>query len=262
MARDDYEKSSGPCDITCLKGTLLAFNFIFMLGGFVALAVGIFTVMQKMDYVAILNSGEYTAVVYLLIIAGGLVVITGFLGCFGALQKNNKLLTIYFGLLVVIFLAEFIAGITAFVYRLNISSKLEADLQNSLNLNYARNDSEALTAAVDQMQQKFQCCGVNSYSDWQKSYFIKQDNPESLKTPESCCKSMSAGCSKSDHPSNIYRVLGSEPMGCLRKLTVYLSDHLFILCITGIAVSLLEVLVMVLSCCMRKEVEKEEAQPY
>merc|ERR1712002_868584 len=117
MGREDYEKKNSTCDIKCLKATLLAFNFIFILGGAVAMAVGLYTVLKKMDDVAVLESGEYLAVVFLLIIAGALVLCTGILGCIGALQKSQKLLTVYFVLLVIIFLAEFAAGILAFIYR-------------------------------------------------------------------------------------------------------------------------------------------------
>jgi len=262
MGREDYEKSSGPCDIKCLKATLLAFNFIFILGGAVAMAVGIYTVLKKMDYVAVLESGEYMAIVFLLIASGALVLCTGIIGCIGALQKNNKLLNLYFVFLVVIFLAEFVAGILAFVYRGNIEEKLRGDLRQRLNLNYNTTGHEALTAAVDKMQQDFQCCGVEDYSDWSGSAFVKQNNVNKLKTPQSCCKTPSPTCSQSAHPSNIYRVLGSQKMGCLVKLKVYFTDHLFILSITGIVVALLEILVMILSCCLRKEIKLEEAQPY
>jgi len=260
--REDYEKSSGPCDIKCLKATLLAFNFIFILGGAVAMAVGLYTVLKKMTYVAVLGSGEYQAVVYLLIIAGALVLCTGILGCIGALQKNQKLLTFYFILLVIIFLAEFIAGVLAFVYRGQIESKLREDLKTTLNRNYNQTSFESLTTAVDLMQQDFQCCGVDEYSDWKDSAFIKLDNDLGLKTPTSCCKTPSPTCSTSDHPSNIYRVLGAAKMGCLLKLKTYFTDHLFILSITGIVVALLEILVMVLSCCLRKEIVQEESEPY
>jgi len=261
MGREDYEKRSDTCDIKCLKATLLAFNFIFILGGAVAMAVGLYTVLMKMEYVAILQTSEYMAIIFLLIIAGALVLITGVLGCIGAIQKNQKLLTVYFVLLVVIFLAEFVAGILAYTYRESIEEKLTDDLKSHLNKNYNRTGYESLTAATDKMQQEFQCCGVEDYLDWQDSYFIKQKTTE-LKTPTSCCKTVSDDCSKSDHPSNIYRVLGAKKMGCLSQLIDYFKNHLFILCITGISVALLEILVMVLSCCLKKSIKKEDSEPY
>jgi len=262
MGREDYEKKNSTCDIKCLKATLLAFNFIFILGGAVAMAVGLYTVLMKMEYVAILQTSEYMAIIFLLIISGALVLLTGVLGCIGAIQKNQKMLTVYFVLLVIIFLAEFVAGIVAYTYRESIETKLTEDLKSHLNKNYNRTNYESLTKATDKMQQTFQCCGVEDYLDWQDSYFIKQKNEKELKTPTSCCKTPSDDCSKSDHPSNIYRVLGARKMGCLTQLIDYFKDHLFILCITGISVALLEILVMVLSCFLKKSIKKEDSEPY
>jgi len=265
MAQSDkekkYEASSGPCDLACLRGLVIGFNFVFILGGCGALGIGIWTMVMKMQYAAVLGSAFYNLIVYLLIGAGLLVLITGILGCVGAIQKNASLLTWYFILLVIIFLAECIAGILAFVYHQSIEAELAKGLQANLNKNYNQTGHESLTTAVDDMQQDFQCCGVHSYEDWQASTFIKQ-NKDGLKTPESCCKTPSPLCSKRDHPSNIYRVLGSESMGCLTKLVLYLQDHLFILAITGIAVACLEILVMIFACCLRRAVKEEEEEPY
>ena len=112
------------------------------------------------------------------------------------------------------------------------------------------------------MQKDFQCCGVDGYKDWKDSAFIKVDNTFNLTTPISCCKTPSETCSQRDHPSNIYRVLGSESLGCLIKLKLYFMDHLLILSITGIVVALLEILVMVLSCCLKREIAVEESSSY
>nr|CAB3229076.1 CD151 antigen-like [Phallusia mammillata] len=259
---EKYEaKTSGPCDLACLRGLLIGFNFIFILGGCGALAIGIWTVMMKMQYVAILGSMYYNIIVYLLIGAGVLVFLTGILGCVGAIQKNNAMLTCYFVLLVVIFLCECIAGILAFVYYESLHDELSEGLRSNLNKNYNQTDKEALSDAVDMMQQDFQCCGVESYLDWQDSTFVKQ-NKDGLKTPESCCKSVTPLCSKRDHPSNIYRILGSDSMGCLTKLELYIKEHLFILAVTGTAVACLEILVMIFACCLRSAIKKEEGEPY
>jgi len=190
---DAYKKtSSGPCDVSCLRGLLLAFNFIFILGGACAFAVGIWSLVSKMQYAALLGSVYYNLIVYLLIIAGILVLITGIIGCVGAVRKNRSLLMVYFVLLFVIFAAEIIAGILGFVYHESIHDELVTELRSNLNKNYNQTGQESLTRAVDQMQQEFECCGVEKYSDWKASTFIKQS--ESLKTPTSCCKTPSPRC--------------------------------------------------------------------
>ena len=259
-----YKSSTGPCDLTCLRGLLIAFNFIFILGGACAFGVGIWSVISKMQYASLLGSVYYNLIVYLLITAGFLVLITGIIGCVGAFRKNRTLLTAYFVLLFVIFAAEIIAGIVAFVYHEAIHNELVDELRSNLNKNYNQSGQDALTKSVDDMQQEFQCCGVQRHSDWKDSTFIKQSERkgENLKTPVSCCKSPSPLCSQRDHPSNIYRVLGSDEMGCLNSLEQYLKDHLFVLAVTGITVAVLEILVMIFSCFLRKAIDKQNSQTY
>lgn len=163
----DYDRrSDSTCDVSCLRGMLIAFNFLFILGGLGALAVGIWTIVAKMEYAALLTSPLYTLVVYMLIGAGVVILVAGIVGCIGAIQKNSKTLTVYFILLVILFLVELLAGILAFVYHENIQAELTNDLKTNLNQNYAVEGQDALTNAVDEMQQSFQCCGVASYEDW------------------------------------------------------------------------------------------------
>ena len=261
---DNYKKtSSGPCDTSCLRGLLIAFNFIFILGGGCALAIGIWSLVSKMQYAAVLGSVYYNLIVYLLIFAGILVLGTGIVGCIGAVRKNRTLLMIYFVLLFIIFAAEIIAGILGFVYHKSIHDELVKDLRANLNKNYNQTGQESFTVAVDKMQQDFKCCGVKMFSDWKDSTFIKQSKRRDevgLQTPISCCKSPSERCSERDHPSNIYRVLGNVQMGCLVKLENYLKEHLFILAITGVAVAILEIMVMLFAWFLRRAIKDEEEE--
>lgn len=264
MARENnkekkYQSSSHFCGVGCLRGLLIALNFIFILGGACAFAVGIWTIVSKMEYVALLSTAYYNLIVILLIGAGIIVLITGIIGCIGAVRKNRSFLTVYFVLLLIIFLAELIAGILGFIYYDSIHAELSEDLKSNMNRKYNQTGEEALTKAVDEMQQDFKCCGVQMYSDWSNSTFIL-NNKEGLKTPLSCCKTMGPKCSTRAHPSNIYRVLGNNEMGCLVELERYFKEHLFVLAVTGIAVACLEVLVMLFACCLSKAIKDEEKE--
>jgi len=258
-----YKSPSGFCDVSCLRMVLIAFNFIFVLTGALIFALGIWTIATKMQYVALLGSAYYNLVVAFLMVAGCLVFATGVLGCIGALRKDTSILTWYFVLLGVILVFELIAGILAFVYHETIHDELSETLRSNLNKNYNQTGQEALSNAVDEMQQDFKCCGVTSYRDWSDSTYIKQDKSGlDLKTPTSCCKTPSSDCSKRDHPSNIYRVIGTADMGCLITLETYIREHLFLLAVTGIAVALFEILVVLVACGFRRQVIKENNQPY
>lgn len=166
----DYDsRSDSTCDVSCLRGLLIAFNFFFILAGCGALAVGIWTVWGKMEFSPLLTSATYTLIVYMLIVVGAVILITGIIGCVGATQKSSLSLTIYFILLVILLIIEIIAGITAFVYRDSVHDELSNDLMNNINSKYNQTDSKALTQAVDTMQQQFECCGVTAHTNWNVS---------------------------------------------------------------------------------------------
>jgi len=252
-------KNDGICDLSCRRGLLIAINFVFLLGGGAALAIGCWTLLSKMQYVPLLGTLYYNLVVFLLIGAGVLVLITGIIGCVGAVRKRGGLLTTYFVLLLIIFLCEITGAIIAFVYHETLSTELEVDLVKNMNKNYNETGQESFSKAVDEMQQNFQCCGVTSYADWQHSKFIKT-NQQGLKTPISCCKSPSELCSVRDHPSNIYRVMHDKSMGCLVKLEYYLQEHIFVLAVTCIVVAGLEIFAMIFTCFLRSAIKKEEEE--
>lgn len=256
-------KSSEICSVSCLKGFMIAFNFLFFVMGLGVLALSVWTNVSKMQFVALLGSSLYNVIVIFLIASGLLVLVTGILGCIGALRKNASLLLWFSILVAFVFLLELLAGVLAFVYHESIHNELSDTMLTNLNKNYNQTDQGALTKAVDEMQQDFHCCGVVAYSDWLNSTYIK-NNPQNLglKTPTSCCKTPSFDCSTRDHPSNIYRVLGSESMGCLIKLELYIQEHVFVLAVAGISVACFELFVLLLGISFRRKIQIENNKPY
>lgn len=57
---------------------------------------------------------------------------------------------------------------------------------------------------------QYKCCGANLFEDWQYSYWQKENLSEGLKVPNSCCKTITPHCGKSDHPSNIHYTVSSQ----------------------------------------------------
>lgn len=51
------------------------------LAGLAVMAVGIWTLALKSDYISLLASGTYLATAYILVVAGVVVMVTGALGC-------------------------------------------------------------------------------------------------------------------------------------------------------------------------------------
>ncbi|XP_038840688.1 CD9 antigen-like [Salvelinus namaycush] len=99
---------------TCVKYILFIFNFVFWLAGTGVLAVGLW--LRFDSRTEGLFSGEdspsvFFTGVYILIAAGALMMVVGFLGCCGAIKESPCMLGLFFFFLLLIFGVEVAAGI-------------------------------------------------------------------------------------------------------------------------------------------------------
>ncbi|KAI4586223.1 hypothetical protein MJG53_004010 [Ovis ammon polii x Ovis aries] len=219
-----------------LKYLLFVFNFFFWVGGAAVMAVGVWTLVEKSGYLGVLASSTFAASAYILIFAGALVMLTGFLGFGAIIREDRGCLSAYFCLLLAIFLVELVAGVLAHVYYQRLSDELKQHLTRTLAENYMQPGAAEITASVDRLQQDFKCCGSNSSADWLQSSYILSPEAEGRRVPDSCCKTVVARCGQRAHPSNIYKVEG----GCISKLEQFLADHLLLMGAVGIGVACLQ----------------------
>ncbi|XP_032973475.1 tetraspanin-11 isoform X2 [Rhinolophus ferrumequinum] len=234
MAHDKVEQDDWL--ILYLKYLLFVFNFFFWVGGAAVLAVGVWTLVEKSGYLSVLASSTFAASAYILIFAGALVMVTGFLGFGAIIREDRSCLSTYFCLLLVIFLVELVAGVLAHVYYQRLSDELKQHLTRTLSENYGQPGASEITTSVDRLQQDFKCCGSNSSADWQHSTYILSQEAEGRQVPDSCCKTVVARCGQRAHPSNIYKVEG----GCITKLEQFLANHLLLMGAVGIGVACLQ----------------------
>ncbi|XP_043403870.1 CD151 antigen isoform X3 [Chelonia mydas] len=213
----EYTEKKETCGTICLKYLLFIFNFFFWLAGGAVMAVGIWTLAEKSDYISLLSSNTYMATAYILVVAGIVVMITGILGCCATFKERRNLLRVYFILLLCIFLLEIIAGILAYIY-----------------------------------YQQFKCCGSNNATDWSESIWIKSPEAGGRKFPDSCCKTITEGCGRRDHPSNIYK-----EGGCITKLENFIQEHLKIIGAVGIGIACVQIFGMIFTCCLYKSLKSE-----
>ncbi|XP_074553853.1 tetraspanin-11 isoform X2 [Halichoeres trimaculatus] len=253
-----YKDDQNDWQTVCLKYLLFMFNFLFWMGGAAVLGVGVWTLVEKSDYLSLLATSTFAVSAYILILAGSLVVVTGFLGCCAVIREQRSCLSMYFLCLLLIFLIELVAGVLAYVYYQKLSEELKQHLNQTMTENYAQPGKEAITSAVDQLQQDFKCCGSNNSNDWMMSVYISSKPAEGRLVPDSCCKTITTVCGKRDHPSNIYKVEG----GCITKLERFLAEHLLIIGAVGIGVACLQLAGALLTACFIYLLYKEEAEDF
>nr|XP_020514959.1 CD81 antigen-like [Labrus bergylta] len=115
----------------CIKYMLFLFNFIFWLAGGVILGVALYLrndsqtsnllILQFEGHQA---PGTFYISVYILIAVGAVMMLVGFLGCYGAIQESQCLLGTFFFFLVILFACEVAAAIWGFMNRDTISKEL------------------------------------------------------------------------------------------------------------------------------------------
>uniref|UniRef100_A0AAR2K775 Tetraspanin 2b n=1 Tax=Pygocentrus nattereri TaxID=42514 RepID=A0AAR2K775_PYGNA len=102
----------------CVKYLLFFFNFIFWLSGSLVLAVGLWLRFDPNTSSLLNEDGApetFFIAVYILIGAGGIMMLVGFFGCCGAVRESQCLLGSFFACLLVIFGAEVAAGVFGFL---------------------------------------------------------------------------------------------------------------------------------------------------
>ncbi|TWW58377.1 Tetraspanin-33 [Takifugu flavidus] len=124
----------------------------------------------------------------LLIVVGSFMFLITFFGCFGALRNSAHLLKTFLGILVAVLLLQVTAGVLGYLFTDLVMERTEKLMMKTV-VRY-REDRD-LENAIDFIQKKFQCCGVESYKDWSRNiYFLCSDaNPsvEACGVPFSCC---------------------------------------------------------------------------
>ncbi|KAJ8373111.1 hypothetical protein AAFF_G00271160 [Aldrovandia affinis] len=142
----------------CVKYLLFVFNFIFWLMGSLVLAVGLWLRFDP-DTVSLLHEegapDTFFIGVYILVGAGGLMMLVGFFGCCGAVRESQCLLGSFFACLLVIFGAEVAAGVFGFLNK----DKIIEEVQNFYSESISDNNNNNGTIA-SMYQKVLDCCGT------------------------------------------------------------------------------------------------------
>ncbi|KAL4623838.1 CD9 antigen-like [Arapaima gigas] len=142
----------------CVKYLLFIFNLIFWLVGSFVLAVGLWLRFDQ-ETVQLLNEDDapetFFIGVYILIGAGGLMMLVGFFGCCGAVRESQCLLGLFFACLVVIFGAEIAAGVFGFLNKDKIIDEIQNFYLNTVNEN--KNST-----AIKSFHEVLGCCDTTS----------------------------------------------------------------------------------------------------
>lgn len=223
----------------CIKYMLFFLNFIFWLAGGVILGVALWMrhdpqtsnlLELKLDGAQAPNT--YYISVHILIAVGAVMMVVGFLGCYGAIQESQCLLGTFFTCLVILFACEVAAGIWGFMHRDTVSKELinfyDSAYDKAMTQSLTDPDSKkAATAALKVFHETLQCCGKG-----QGTTFLTHIT-DALGVTDLC-------------PS------GTQTVSCHYRLKDLFSERIYVIGIAALVVAVIMIFEMIFSmvlCC-------------
>lgn len=242
------------CGTKCVQYLFFAFNFIFFVLGLAVLGVGIYSRVENDSWKDLIDASTLMQAANLLIAAGIIVAILGFLGCCGACKRWNWMLIGYAIFVILIFILEIAGGIYAYTKRDSLQESLEKHLKTGVEVNYGQvgTAAEGVTEAIDYFQQKVKCCGITGPGDWAGSKW--KNGTANKNVPDSCCKTETAGCGKvlTYSDSTIHQD------GCVEQGKQYVKDNLWLIGGVGVGIAVVELLGVVFSLCLCKAYREDD----
>lgn len=145
----------------CIKYLLFGFNFIFWLAGIAVLAIGLwlrFDSQTKSIFEQETNNSSFYTGVYILIGAGALMMLVGFLGCCGAVQESQCMLGLFFGFLLVIFAIEIAAAIWGYSHKDEVIKEVQEFYKDTYNKLKTKDEPQRETLKA--IHYALDCCGL------------------------------------------------------------------------------------------------------
>ncbi|XP_009703640.1 PREDICTED: tetraspanin-1, partial [Cariama cristata] len=208
------------------------------LGGGTLLGVGIWVTVDGQSFLNIFGtiSSSILQVVnvsYFLIVIGSILLVIGFLGCYGAQKESKCLLMMFFSVVLIIFIAEIAAAVVALVYTGFAETLLTAVVTPLLKEKYGVDKS--LTHIWNVTMREVHCCGLNNYTDFTDSYWLEQHKTY----PEPCCKDL--------EPCNGTVAAQSDVPGCFSQILEEIKTNAGVVGGVAAGIAALEIAAMTVS---------------
>ncbi|NWS33200.1 TSN10 protein, partial [Polioptila caerulea] len=172
----------------CVRYLAFLWNLLFLLLGLLTLAVGVWGLLAKSP-----PPGEERGVplgsdpMLLFVLAGLGASAVSLAGCLGAVRASPCLLRFFLGALLAFGGLEVLGGLLLLLARRRLRDALR-DLLLLCLLRYQEDPD--LQFLVDEVQRSLQCCGLESYRDWESNPYFNCSAPgaQACGVPASCCQ--------------------------------------------------------------------------
>ncbi|XP_029354601.1 CD82 antigen-like [Echeneis naucrates] len=243
--------------MTATKYFLFLFNLIFFLSGAVIMGFGLWLLLDNQSFLVVLNNSVPIKVAcYILIGVGAFSMLMGFVGCLGAIYEIRCLLGLYVTCLVLILIAQIVAG-ALIHFKKNVLNEEISKIVDEVLENYSGNNSST-EKTWDFIQRNMECCGWNSHLDWNINKVVV--NSSQLLFPCSCQNisfatenfSDSGFCDTQMDDWAFYNV------GCAASVENWLDTNIGVVLGICLGVALIELMGMILSIYLCKNIHMED----
>lgn len=238
----------------CSKYWLFVINFLVWIAGGALVGVGTWSRLQTTSLAAF--DHVTIDVAYLLIGIGAIMFVVSLFGCTGALRNNVCLLKVFIVAVVLLFVAQLVAGVLAFVLLDTVESKLMDLLRESIT-NFNSGDRQDTDEAINHLQKTYSCCGGASYQDWDVNVHYNCSStisPSKCGVPTSCClETTSPQCGWNVRSyTETFAEQQIYTRGCIGALMSIFKDNLVLIGIIAFVVGVLQLCSLLLANCLMR----------
>nr|XP_055033087.1 tetraspanin-10 [Misgurnus anguillicaudatus] len=169
-----------------LKYLLITSNLLFTVLGMVTLVVGLWGLVNKESFAQEKIGGIGTDPMLFFSFLGFVLTLLSLTACVGALRENQCLLRIFSWALLFLVVVQVLAVIIAYSMQGQIVDYLRFGMLTAM----ARyQDDLDLRFITDEIQTGLQCCGADTYRDWEINVYFNCSAPgvQACGVPPSCC---------------------------------------------------------------------------
>ncbi|KAM4026453.1 CD151 antigen-like [Anomaloglossus baeobatrachus] len=196
---------------------------------------------MKLSDVSIVVAETSSGAPMVLTIVGMIIFFLSGFGAMAVIKENNLLIKIFTGIMLLVFAAEIVVGLSAYSYRDTLHRSLQSRFLKVMNKYGAE---KQITRGVDGVQQGFQCCGAQNFTDW----FNVSSGMYDSSVPSSCCRTPREKCGEDalGRSESLYQE------GCVLKMKMWISEHFDVIGAVGIGLGFTQILGILFSCLLVK----------
>lgn len=192
-----------------------------MLIASVALVVSLMVVMvQSKEYIELLGDNATWIIAVIVITIAVIMFFIAIFGCCGVSNRDTRMLITYIVIVSALMFGLIVATVVAWVHQEDAIETVEVNMEQKMK-EYLPGDVREgeLTKVWDDVQEYFECCGIQGLEDWKEHNPSYSRKSTITKYPDSCKM-------KNTEPD-------SKPFphvdGCLVKVDRYIKDNIWVI---------------------------------